>query len=244
MKYSIFANRNLKEITRDPVSILMGIGFPVLLIIALSLMKQRIGQMADIFQIQNFAPSMIVFGLSWLGMFVGTLMATDRGSSFLARLFASPLKSSDYILGYSLPALPLAIVQATCCFIVAAFFGLKIGLETLVALLTLLPIALLFIAFGLFMGTVLPSSNAVSGFGTILINATVFLSGAFIPLKLIGGAFEKICNLLPFTHAIKAIQAGLTSNYGQILPQLVWILAYTLLLFLPTILIFKKKMKG
>lgn len=243
MKFTIFAGRNFKEITRDPMSILMGIGFPVLLIVALSLMKQSIGGMADIFEVQNFAPSMTIFGLAFLGMFVGTLMSTDRNSSFLMRLFATPLKSTDYILGYSIPVIPLAVLQAVCCFAVALLFGLELKEEVLVAIITLLPVALLFISFGLFMGSVFTSNNSVNGFGTILVNATVFLSGAVLPLKEIGGTFEKICNVLPFSHAVNAVRYAIIGEYSEILPHLAWVLGYAVLLIIPSIIIFRKRMK-
>lgn len=244
MKFSIFAGRNFKEITRDPMSILMGIGFPVLLIVALSLMKQSIGSMADIFEVQNFAPSMTIFGLAWLGMFVGTLMSTDRNSSFLMRLFATPMKGIDYILGYSIPVIPLAILQAICCFAVALIFGLELNVEILVAIITLMPVAILFICFGLFMGSVFTTNNSVNGFGTILINCTVFLSGAVLPLESIGGVFEKVCNLLPFTHAVNAVRYAISGNYADIFPQLAWVLGYALILVIPSVIIFKKRMKG
>lgn len=244
MKYSIFAGRNFKEITRDPMSIVMGIGFPVLLIVALSLMKQSIGGMADIFEVQNFAPSMTIFGLAFLGMFVGTLMSTDRNSSFLSRLFATPLKSIDYILGYSIPVIPLAILQAVCCFAVAMIFGLELNVEVFVAIITLLPVAILFISFGLFMGSVFTTNNSVNGFGTILVNSAVFLSGAVLPLESIGGTFEKVCNLLPFSHAVNAVRCAISGNYSDILPHLAWVLVYALILIIPSVIIFKKRMKG
>lgn len=244
MKFSIFAGRNFKEITRDPTSILMGIGFPVLLIVALSLMKKSIGGMADIFEVQNFAPSMTIFGLAFLGMFVGTLMSTDRDSSFLSRLFASPLKSIDYILGYSIPVIPLAILQAFCCFAVAMIFGLELNKNVLVAIITLLPVAILFIAFGLFMGSMFTSNNSVNGFGTILVNAAVFLSGAVLPLDSIGGTFQKVCNLLPFSHAVDAVRCAISGSYSEILPHLGWILGYAIVLVIPAVIVFKRKMKG
>lgn len=244
MKFSIFAGRNLKEITRDPMSILMGIGFPVLLIIALSLMKRSIGGMADIFEVQNFTPSMTIFGLAFLGMFVGTLMSTDRDSSFLMRLFATPLKSIDYILGYSIPVIPLAILQAICCFAVALLFGLELNINVLVAIITLFPVALLFISFGLFMGSVFTSNNSVNGFGTILVNCAVFLSGAVLPLTEIGGTFEKVCNLLPFSHAVNAVRYAIIGEYAEIFPELAWVLGFALLLVIPSVIIFKKRMKG
>lgn len=243
MRFSVFAGRNFKEIIREPLSIIMGIAFPVFLIIALSLMNQNIEGMADIFQIQNFAPSMAIFGLAFWGMFVGTLMSTDRDSSFLARLLASPMRGIDYILGYSLPVIPLTVLQAVCCFAVASIFGLKWNTEIFVAVLVMIPVAVLFISFGLFMGSVLASNNAVNGFGTILVNCAVFLGGAVLPLKVIGGTFEKICNLLPFVHAVNAVQHAVKGNYSEIPVQLAWVLGYALLLIIPSVIIFKKRMK-
>lgn len=244
MKCLIFSGRNLKEIIRDPMSILMGIGFPVLLIVALSLMKQSIGEMADIFEVENFAPSMTIFGLAFLGMFVGALMSGDRDRSFMARLFASPLRGIDYILGYSIPVIPLAVLQAVCCFLVAMLFGLKLNIGVLVALVTLLPIAILFISFGLFMGSVFTSNNAVNGFGTILVNAAVFLSGAVLPLESIGGTFEKVCNLLPFAHAVKAVRLAISGGYADIFLHLAWVVGYAVILFIPSVILFNRRMKG
>lgn len=244
MKFTIFAGRNFKEIVRDPMSILMCLGFPVLLIVALALMKQSIGGMADIFEVQNFAPSMTILGMAFLSTFVGTLMSTDRNSSFLSRLFASPMKSIDYILGYSIPVIPLAILQAICCFGAAISFGLEFNINVFIAILTLIPVAILFISFGLFIGSVLSSNNAVSGFGTILVNAAVFLSGAVISLEMIGGTFQNICELLPFCHAVNAVNYAINGNLSEIPLQLVWVLGYAIILIIPSIIIFNRRMKG
>ena len=243
MKSFIFANRNFKEITRDPASMIMSIGFPVLLILALSLMKQSIGGMADIFEVGNFTPSMMVFGLSFFGMFVGSLMSTDNETSFLMRLFASPLTAFDYIIGYSLPVLPLALIQGICCFITAFFFGLQFNVNIILSLIVLIPIAVLFIACGLFIGSVFSSGTSVSGFSTILVNAVVFLGGAVIPLDLVGGIFKTICYLLPFAHANDAVKAALAGEYSHIIPHLLWVSGYAVVLIVPAIFIFRKKMK-
>jgi len=244
MRSFIFANRNFKEITRDPASMIMSIGFPVLLILALSLMKQSIGGMADIFEVGNFTPSMMVFGLSFFGMFVGSLMSTDNETSFLMRLFASPLTAFDYIIGYSLPVLPLALIQGICCFITAFFFGQPFNANIILTLIVLIPIAVLFIACGLFIGSVFSSGTSVSGFSTILVNAVVFLGGAVIPLDLVGGIFKTICYLLPFAHANDAVKAALAGEYSHIIPHLLWVSGYAVVLIVPAIFIFRKKMKG
>ena len=206
-------------------------------------MKKSIGSMADIFEVQNFAPSMTIFGLAFLGMFLGTLMSNDRNSSFLTRLFASPLKSVDYILGYSLPILPMAIIQGTLCFITAIIMGLPLNINVIYGILSLLPVALLFISFGLFMGSVLNTASQVSGFGTILINSAVFLSGAVIPLDSIGGTFKQVCDLLPFVHANSIVNLAVAGNFTNILPHILWLIGYSLILAIPSIIVFKKKMK-
>ncbi|MFR3295490.1 MAG: ABC transporter permease [[Clostridium] innocuum] len=244
MRFTIFTGRNFKEIVRDPMSILMCLGFPVLLIVALALMKESIGGMADVFEVQNFAPSMTILGMAFLSTFVGTLMSTDRNSSFLTRLFASPMKGIDYILGYSIPIIPLAILQAVCCFGVALFFGLEMNINILVAIITLIPVAVLFISFGLFIGSVLSSNNSVNGFGTILVNAAVFLSGAVLQLDMIGGTFKTVCELLPFSHAVNAVNYAVNGNFSDIPLELIWILGYALILIIPSVIIFKKRMKG
>ena len=123
-------------------------------------------------------------------------------------------------------------------------FGLELNKNVLVAIITLLPVAVLFIAFGLFMGSMFTSNNSVNGFGTILVNAAVFLSGAVLPLDSIGGTFQKVCNLLPFSHAVDAVRCAISGSYSDILLHLVWILGYAIVLVIPAVIVFKRKMKG
>lgn len=93
MRFLNFSSRNRKEILRDPLSLVFGIGFPVIMLALFSVLSNSIqGMPKEIFSISNFAPDMVVFGLSFITLFLGTLMANDRKSSFLARLFSSPLK--------------------------------------------------------------------------------------------------------------------------------------------------------
>lgn len=242
MKFAVFSGRNFKEIAREPMSLIMSILFPAVLLVVLSLLNQSIEGMAEIFEISNFTPSMVIMGLSFLGMFVGTLMAQDRHNAFLERLFSSPMKSLDYILGYSLPIIPLAILQAICCFAIAVIFGLDISINLLFSLLFLIPVSLLFIGFGLLMGTLFGSINAVNAFGTILVNATVFLSGAVFPITAIGGTFQKVCNALPFIHAVGVVQKSMSGNYSEILENLIWVLSYSVILIVPSMILFKRRM--
>jgi ABC-2 type transport system permease protein len=113
-----FAKRNTKEILRDPLNLFFGLGFPLVLILLLSAIQANIP--VELFAIESLAPGITVFGLSFMSLFAATLVAKDRESSFLQRLYTTPLRPIDFILGYMLPIIPIAIAQSAICYICAA----------------------------------------------------------------------------------------------------------------------------
>ena len=141
MKPLIFASRNGKEILRDPLNLAFGIGFPLVLMLLLSAIQANIP--VSLFEIEHLAPGIAVFGLSFLALFSGTLIAKDRSTSYLMRLYAAPLRAADFILGYALPLLPIAVAQSAVCFATSIGLGLKPDIGTLAAIAVLLPAAAL-----------------------------------------------------------------------------------------------------
>ena len=120
MKTLAFASRNNKEILRDRLNLACGIGSPVVLLLLLSAIQANVP--VELFAIDLLAPGIAVFGLSFISLFSGMLIAKDRSSSFVLRLFTSPHTSSNFIFGYTLSLLPMAILQIAVCFIVAFFW--------------------------------------------------------------------------------------------------------------------------
>lgn len=244
-KMNIFAKRCAKEMWRDPLSFVFGIGFPVALLTLMWLLGRSLPEMPqEIFGINTFAPSMAVFGLSFMLIFLGTLVTGDRSGSFLMRMFASPLRASDYILGYTLPALPIAAAQAAVCLGYAVILGLEPGVNLLVCLLALMPTALLFIGIGLLMGSVLPTAGAVGGISSLIINVCAWLSGTWFPLEMMGDTFGTICELLPFAHSVNAARAAIAGDYAALPAELAWVLGYTAVIFALAAAVFRRKMKS
>src|SRR5690625_1456902 len=155
MAVTAFATRNRKEILRDPLSIVFGIGFPLVILILLSFLQKSLPGMSDIFAIENFVPGIAVFGLTFISLFSGMLISGDRSSSYLMRLFTSPLSGIDYIIGYSYPLLPMAILQSAICFLTGVILGMPVSVNILFSIVALIPVAVLFISIGLMMGSVL-----------------------------------------------------------------------------------------
>ena len=130
MKTMTFALRNSKEILRDRLNLIFGLGFPIILLVLLSTINSNIP--FELFSIKSLTPGIAVFGLSFISLFSGLLIAKDRTSSFILRLFTSPMKAKDFILGYILPLLPMAIAQITICFIAAFFYGLQMNINVII----------------------------------------------------------------------------------------------------------------
>lgn len=242
MRMLVFANRTTKEILRDPLSLFFGIGFPVVLLLLLSAINRSIP--VDLFNVDSLTPGIAVFGLSFMALFAAQVLSKDRASSFLTRLFTTPMTSTDFIMGYSLPLLMMSIVQGIVCYIVAIFMGLSISLSMIVALALLIPTAIIFIGIGLLSGTLLSEKAAVGICGALLTNLSAWLSGAWIDLNLIGGLFKDVAFILPFVHAVEMGKAALTGEYGDIFPHIWWVLGYAIIISVVTIAMFKKKMQA
>ena len=245
MRILLFAKRNTKEILREPINIFFGLGFPLVLLALLSIINANIPTEANnpMFEIENLAPGLAMFGTAFMALFAGVLIAKDRTTSFLMRLFASPMKAADFLLGYSAPLIIMATVQATITLLAALICGLQITAWILVAILATTLTSLFFIGLGLLCGTLL-NDKAVGGIcGALLTNLAGWLSGVFIPLDLIGGGFKTFCEILPFYNSVEAIKAALGGNFIGMLPYLGITLAYTLGVFIIAILVFRHKMQ-
>lgn len=241
MKLLTFSGRTAKEILRDPLNLAFGLGFPLILIVLLSAIQANIP--VSLFEIGSLTPGITVFGLSFMTLFAAVLIAKDRESALLQRLYTTPLRAVDFILGYVLPILPIAVAQSIICYIVAVILGLPVTITILYAVLFIIPVALFFIALGLLCGSVFNSKQVGGICGALLTNLTAWLSGVWFDLDLVGGVFQKIANALPFVHAVELERAVLNGNYADIFPHLYWVLGYSLAAVAAAVLLFLRQMR-
>lgn len=242
MRLMVFASRNQKEIIRDPLNLAFGLGFPLVILFLLSAIQANIP--VSLFEISQLTPGIAVFGLSFIALFSGTLIAKDRSTSYLLRLFASPLTAADFILAYTLPLLPMALIQVIICFLAAFFLGLTLSINLLLALAVMIPTAILFIAIGLLAGSLLSDKQVGGICGALLTNLSAWLSGTWFDLNLVGGGFKTVAYALPFVHAVDASKAAVSGNYADILPHLWWVMGYAAVVMTLAVLAFKKKMNS
>ena len=241
MRMLTFAKRCAKEILRDPLNLMFGLGFPIVLLLLLSAIQANVP--VKLFEIESLAPGITVFGLSFLTLFSATLIAKDKESSLLQRLYTTPLKSSDYILGYMLPIIPIAIVQSVICYLISIAIGLPITINIIYAILMIVPIAIFYVALGLLCGSVFNVKQVGGICGALLTNLSAWLSGVWFDLDLVGGTFSKIANVLPFIHAVELERAMISGNFSESLSHIYPVLGYAIVVMIGAILLFLRRAK-
>ncbi|MDD5796129.1 MAG: ABC transporter permease [Oscillospiraceae bacterium] len=241
MRMITFSKRTAKEIIRDPLNIAFGLGFPLVVLILLSTIQKNIP--VSLFEIDSLTPGVAVFGLSFMTLFSAQLIAKDRSSSLIQRLYTTPLTACDYILGYILPVIPIALAQSIICYAVAVVFGLQITINVLYSILFMLITALFFISLGLLCGSIFNDKQVGGICGALLTNLSAWLSGVWFDVELVGGVFKDIANALPFIHCVQLERAVLSGNFEAIFPHIWWVLSYTVAVTVAAILVFTVKMK-
>lgn len=238
MRMLNFANRNFKELIRDPLSLIFEIALPIFLLFIFQQFKIP----NEIFKINNFTPGIILFGFSFITLFTSTLISKDRNTSLLIRLGTSPMKSLDYILGYILSIIPIIILQDILFFIVAIILGLSFSMSIIYTILVSIIVSILFVGFGILIGS-LVSEKATGGIGSIIVQLVCFTSGMYFSKELVGKTFSKICELLPFESSLNIIKGVLNNDLSLITTSnIITFVLYTIGILVLSIIVFNKKM--
>ena len=242
MKMMTFAKRCAKEILRDPINLGFGLGFPLVLLFLLSALQTNIP--VSLFEIETLTPGITVFGLSFMTLFSATLVAKDRESALLQRLYTTPLTGFDFIIGYMLPLLPIALGQTVICYLFAIPLGLTLSVNIIYAVIGMIPMAIFNIALGLLCGSILGVKQVGGICGALLTNLSAWLSGVWFDLKLVGGVFEKIANVLPFVHAVEMEKALFSGDFGLAATHILPIVLYSVAITATSVFCFLRQMKN
>ena len=225
MRMMTFAKRCMREFLRDPINLAFGLGFPLVLLLLLSAIQANIP--VNLFEIDTLTPGITVFGLSFMTLFSATLIAKDRESAFLQRLYTTPLTGFDFILGYMLPILPIALAQTVGCYLFAIPLGLSMTTNIIYAIIGIMPMAIFNIALGLLCGSILNVKQVGGICGALLTNLSAWFSGVWFDLNLVGTSFKIAAHALPFVHAVEMEKALFNGNFEIAASHLLPIVLYS-----------------
>jgi ABC-2 type transport system permease protein len=240
MRFTALAKRNLQEMYRDPITMGFEIGFPAVMLVILWGIGQAAPE-ASQFAIDMLTPGIVIFGIAFLAIFSGVMLARDREGELFSRLLTTPLRSSDFILAYSLPYVIIAILQIAVFFAVGYALDLNMSWNMALTLVPFLLMAFCFIGIGMILGSLLTEKN-VSGIGTPLVVITPILGGVYFELS---GGFRTVADFFPFAHAVDGARAVIEgASLVDIATDLYWILAYMIVFFILGVFCLRWKTKG
>ena len=236
-----FAKRNALEIVRDPLTIIFGAGLPVGLLFLLSAIQSNVP--VPLFEIDSLTPGVCMFSLSFVTLFSAMLISKDRNGMLLNRLYTTPLTARDFILGYTLPLLPLGVLQTLVCAVAAVMLGLKVTMGLVYMVVCALPGIVFYVSLGLLFGSILTDKQVGGVCGALLTNVSAWLSGIWFDVELVGGAFSKIANVLPFIHTVEAERCALACDFAGVLNHIWVVFVYAILAFLAAVYCFLRQMR-
>lgn len=249
MRSIVFSKRTAKEILRDPLTFIFCLGFPLVMLVIMTIVNESIPPQAamKIFEMEYLAPGIVVFGLTFIMQFTCLQVSKDRSTAFLSRLYASPMKPIDFIIGYTLPILVIAIMQCVVTFVASLVVAIVSGqslnvLNLLLAVLVNIPAALLFLGLGMLFGTLL-NDKAAPGICSILITVSCLLGGIWMDVDTLGGTIMEVSHILPFYQSVKAARMAVLGQYSEILKPLLITGGYAMVIYIFAVFTLKSKMK-
>jgi len=250
MRTLTFAGRNIKEFLRDPLSYIFCLGFPVIMLIIMSIVNKSIPseEGMTIFNIENLSPGIAVFGMTFIMLFTALQISKDRCSAFLIRLYTSPMKPSEFICGYTFPIIIISTAQClityTASFIISLIIDSEISISgMLISSLMLIPSEIMFIGLGLLFGSLFNDKSA-PGLCSIIITLSCLLGGIWMDVDSLSGGLKKICEILPFYHAVRIGRMTVNGIYDDFGKSMLIICIYAVIIYTISITVFNIKMKN
>lgn len=200
-----------------------------------------------VFHIENLAPGIEYFGLTFVMLFTAVQVAKDRSTAFLLRLYASPMKASDYVAGYTLPIMGLGVVQMVICFGTSFIAGLVRGYtfaltDILLSMLLLMPSLMMFIGIGILFGSAV-NEKAAPGLCSIIISAAGIIGGIWMDVDSLGGTIKDISSKMPFYHGVKLGRMPFGDSFAEMGESLIWTVGFALFFYVMASFVFSAKMK-
>lgn len=225
-KCLIMAGRNIKEMLREPLSLVFCLGFPMVMLLLMQLIFKSMEFVPDNFAIKSYASGICVFGFTFTSLFVALQISSDKNTSFIKRINIAPISKLTYYASFFVSALPVAVVQELLFFLTALIFGFPFDGNLVLSILYLLPSAVFYVCIGILIGALCTNEKQTGPISSIFISLTGIFGGVFMPLSAFGGGFATFVNLLPFGHSVLIASELQTVGVSCIYPHVLYLLFY------------------
>jgi ABC-2 type transport system permease protein len=174
--------------------------------------------------------SLAVYGAMVSATSAGAAVNTERAQGWSRQLRLTPLRPAAYVAAKVVSALVLALASVLAELATGAVTGVSMTSEQWVlgGLAAWLG-ALVFAAFGLFVGFLLPTENAMQVIGPLMA-ILAMLGGLFVPLELLPHAVQTVAHWTPVYGISTIARFPLTHAHvtlGMVANVILWGAAFT-----------------
>jgi ABC-2 type transport system permease protein len=183
--------------------------------------------------------SMAVYGAMIATTSTGAQVSVERSQGWTRQLRLTPLRPAGYVLTKVASALVLGIVPVVMVLVVGAILGVQLSLGEWLEVGALSWLcSLVFAAFGLFVGYLVPAENAMQFIGPLLALMS-FFGGLFQPLDQMPQALQNIAPWMP-TYAVGLVARSPVTDSGLTFVHVADLVLWTAIFGLGTALLFRR----
>jgi len=220
-----FVGLEIRRILRNRRTMIFVLVMPTVLFLVIGL-SQKNESLDGVDALPYFMISMAVYGAMVATTATGAAVAVERALGWSRQLRLTPLVPSAYMATKVISALSLGLLAVLVVYVAGFASGVRMSVSTwvisgLVAWLG----SLVFAAFGLFMGFLLPSENVMQFVGPLLALLALF-GGIFVPIEIYSDVLQDIAKLTPVWGIGALARAPLTgdgASIGALANALVWL---------------------
>jgi ABC-2 type transport system permease protein len=216
------------------------------IVIPITIHSNPINIETEITQIDFIGPGIIIFGLLIIIPTSARIMLRDKESRFLNRLLTTPTRPWEFISGYSLSMIIIAIAQIVIFILLARWFGMdivgNIGLAFFIFLLT----AICSIGVGMVVASLSKSENQGESLSWLFSMPLAIISGVWFSKEFMPLYMQTIADIFPFSHAVEAARAVITrgSGFESVASDVYFLIGWAIVIFAIGIILFRQTMKS
>ena len=200
----------------------------------------------EITYIDFIAPGIIIFGLLIMIPTSARIMVHDKEKGMLSRLLTTPARPVDFISGYSLCLIAIAIVQIII-FIAAAWgFGMDIVGSLWLAFLIFFLASLCSIGIGMVVASLTKTENQAEPLCWLFAMPLAILSGCWFSVEIMPSYIRNIAYAFPYAHAIDASRGVLIRGVGleALSGDLLFLTGWAVVIFAIGVILFRRSMRS
>jgi ABC-2 type transport system permease protein len=220
----------LRRMLRNRRTVIFSVVMPVVFFLLFGTGKSYSDESAGHGNVAAFVMvSMALYGAMLSTTGGGAMVAVERSQGWSRQLRLTPLTSTAYIAVKVLVAMLLGGLSVVVTYTAGALSGAHMdGSVWVVTGLAVWVGSLVFAAFGVFMGYLLPSENVMQILGPGLA-LFAFLGGLFLPLDQMGSTFRAIAHVTPMYGLNQVVHAPLTGDapgWAAVVNVAVWLAVF------------------